>query len=494
MNSIFARHTGSNLILATDSYKVSHWRQYPREDGKPRMTYMSDYFTSRGGKYKYIQFIGLQYYLIAFLSKRISKRDVDEASVIFAAHFGNASYFPYDGWMKVVTKYNGRLPIRIRALPEGMVVPVQTPLFVVESMDPELFWLVSWVEGILQKVWYPTTVATADFHTKLELWKRAVKTQDNPNVDFQLHDFGYRGASSDESAAIGGGAALLNFLGTDTVPALTHLMAYYGAELVPGFSIAASEHSTMTTWGLTAKGEKAAFLNMIHEFGKGPIFACVSDSRNIFDAVSKTWGEELRAEVVAMPATLVIRPDSGDPVEIVTEIVRLLDQQFGSTINGKGYKVLNKVRVIQGDGIGHDGVIGQILDSIIALGFSSENVAFGMGGGRLQKFDRDTQKFAIKCSLAEIDGELVEVFKDPVTDPGKKSHKGYVDVIYDEDGEAVTIDGLRGPHPDSLMSVCFEHGVVLIEEKWADIRARAQAEFTHTLRRPYDGNPFKRVA
>lgn len=466
--------TQENLILATDSYKVSHHRQYPKG-----MTAMFDYMESRGGKHPETLFFGLQYILLHYLTKRVTHQDVDEAAPLLMQHFGTGELFPEAGWRTVVDKYEGRIPLRIRALPEGTVVDTGTPLFTVECVADEedkLFWLVSWFEGLLQKVWFPTTVATEDFYTKLEIYRRLVATCDNPDAEigFKLHDFGYRGVSSDESARIGGAAALVNFLGTDTLQALTLLRDYYG-EPCAGFSIAASEHSTMTILG--PEGEEEQMRRMISEFGHLPIFACVSDSYDLFEAVSGKWGGTLKEAVLTMPAVLVVRPDSGDPVEIVFEVVRKLDESFGHTVNSKGFKVLNKVRVIQGDGIRHDGVIGRILDRIIEAGYSAENVAFGMGGGRVQQMDRDTQRFAIKCCAAIVDGEERAVRKEPKTDPGKRSKGGYLDVIHGWAGLETVVMPYGQAHPNSALAVVFEMGEVLVEHSLADIRARVAREF-----------------
>lgn len=464
--------TQNNLILATDSYKVTHWMQYPEG-----MTAMFDYAESRGGKHDKVMFFGLQYLLLHYLSKRITFAEVAEAAEICKQHFGTNEFFPRKGWLRVIDRWGGRLPLRIRALPEGTVVPTRTPLFTVESMDPELPWLVSWVEGLLLKVWYPTTVATLDFFTKLEMFKRREKTMDDPwaGLELQLHDFGYRGASSDETAMLGGGAALVNFKGTDTLPALLFLRDYY-MEPCAGFSIAASEHSTMTILG--PEGEAQQMKRMIEKFGHQPIFACVSDSYDLFNAVENIWGDQLRDDVQKMNAVLVVRPDSGNPVEIVRWTVNKLAEKFGYTVNGKGYKVLNKVRVIQGDGIDHDGAIPAILDAIIEDGFSAENVAFGMGAGRLQKLNRDTYKLALKCSAAVVDGQERPVYKNPKTDLGKRSQSGCLDVIQGSNGEFLTVETPFGrPHPFSVMRTVYETGTVLVKEPLRLIRERADAFF-----------------
>jgi nicotinamide phosphoribosyltransferase len=464
--------TEKNLVLHTDSYKIGHHFQYP-----PGMTYMQDYLESRGGFHPGTIFFGLQYILLRYLSKRVTMEDVQEAHELLAQHFGTDEFFPFDGWKRVVRRWGGRIPIRIRAVPEGGYYPIHTPLIRVESLDPELLWMVSWFEGLLQKVWYPTTVATLDFFTKIDMLSALETSSDRPmdDINFMLHDFGYRGVSSEESAEIGGAAALVNFRGTDTLPALELLRDYYGAKGAVGFSIAAMEHSTVTTW--TRAGEVEAFRNMLRRTNKYPLRAIVIDSYDAYNAVSNIIGEQLRTEVENINGVLVVRPDSGDPVAIVSDIAYRLDQKFGSTVNSKGYKVLNKVKIIQGDGINHNGVISEIIDRLMLGGYSAANVAFGMGGGRLQDMTRDTQKFAIKCSLGIVDGGLREVYKDPITDPGKESLRGGVDTI---DGffEPQAVSGLgTEPDPRSIMRTVYETGDVPVEDTIDAIRDRADRAF-----------------
>lgn len=247
------------------------------------------------------------------------------------------------------------------------------------------------------------------------------KNGDPSLIDFKLHDFGARGVSSLESAALGGMAHLINFMGTDTVSGIMAAMEYYDAE-VCGFSIPAMEHSTVTSWG--RPNEAAAYRNMLRRYGKpGAFVAFVSDSYDIFNACDRIWGQELKQEVIDSGAIVVVRPDSGDPVQVVNDCLRILDKHFGHTVNAKGYKILNHVRIIQGDGIDH-AMIRAILTVMDMNGYSSDNVAFGQGGALLQMVNRDTLQFAMKCSAAMINGEWVDVYKDPVTSSMKKSKRG----------------------------------------------------------------------
>lgn len=407
--------TYRNLILNTDSYKTSHWLQYP-----PGTEAASFYVESRGGRHDRTLFFGLQAILKEYLSRPLTRADMSEARDILTAHgvpFNDA------GWRHIIDGNDGRLPLRIRAVPEGSVVPVHNALVTIENTDPAAFWLPSYLETLLLRLWYPVTVATISWHMRQLIGGYLERTSDDPagQLPFKLHDFGARGVSSVESAGLGGMAHLVNFLGTDTLSGLLAAREYYGAGIA-GFSIPAAEHSTITSWG--REHEVDAYRNMLLKFAHpGKIVAVVSDSYDIFHAIREHWGKTLRDEVIASGATIVIRPDSGPPVEIVEACLALLDEAFGSTVNSKGYKVLNHVRVIQGDGIDAQ-TLEAILARVVARGFSVDNVAFGMGGGLLQRVNRDTQKFALKCSAVQVRGEWRDVYKEPATDPRKASKRG----------------------------------------------------------------------
>ena len=296
-----------NIILRTDSYKASHFLQYP-----PGTTRLLGYFESRGGLYGETVFFGLQYLLEEYLSRRVTDADVTEAAAFFAAH---GLPFPEEGWRYIARDLDGRLPVRIRAVPEGSVVPVRNALMTVESTDERVPWIVSWLETQLVRLWYPLTVATLSWHIKRRIFEYLARTSDDPlgELPYKLHDFGARGVSSAESAGIGGMAHLVNFRGSDTVEGVMFARRYYGAEMA-GVSIPAAEHSTVTAWG--RERERDAYRNFVERFlgpGKYPIAACVSDSYDLWNAIETIWCEDLRDLIEASGSTLVIRPDSGDP-------------------------------------------------------------------------------------------------------------------------------------------------------------------------------------
>jgi nicotinamide phosphoribosyltransferase len=414
-----------NIILNTDSYKVSMFKQYPAGT-----TNVYSYIESRGGRYDRTVMFGLQAFIKEYLLEPITQADIDIADEILTAH---GEPFNRSGWEYILSNHAGYLPIVIRAVPEGTVVPVSNVLATIENTDPEAFWLTTWLEtALLRAIWYPTTVATQSYTIKKVILDYLEKTGDPGLIDFKLHDFGARGVSSLESAGIGSAAHLVNFMGTDTVSGLLYAREFYNSPMA-GFSIPAAEHSTITSWGRA--GEVDAYRNMLTNFAKpGAIVAVVSDSYDVFNAASKLWGEELRDEVIQSGATVVIRPDSGDPVTINRQLIEILGEKFGYTTNAKGFKVLNNVRLIQGDGV-NELSIRSILGAFQAMGWSADNIAFGMGGALLQQLDRDTQKFAMKCSAALINGEWVNVQKDPITDSGKKSKAGRVQLWTNSGGE-----------------------------------------------------------
>lgn len=427
----------NNKILDTDSYKFSHPHQYP-----PGTTEILSYLESRGGPGADpgTIFFGLQF-ILKELSQPISILEVEEAKAFVDKHIG-PDIFPYDGWKYIVNELEGKLPLEIKAIPEGTYVPSHNALMTVRCTDPKVFWLNSWMETQLMRLWYPINVATISNSIRKLIYSSLLETSDDPEgqILFKLCDFGSRGVSSRESAAIGGAAHLINFLGSDTVVGIEAANYYYGSEMA-GFSIPAAEHSTITTWGPT--GEADAFRNMLTKFAKpGALVAVVSDSYDLDHAVREIWGGELRQEVIDSGATIIVRPDSGKDIPaIVVRTAQNLAEKFGYTTNSKGYKVLNNVRVIQGDGI-EEGVIRLILYHTKQAGFATDNFAFGMGGALLQKHDRDTYKFAYKACLAKIDGEYRHVFKDPATDPGKRSKSGMLDLILLDNNEFATVDRL----------------------------------------------------
>jgi nicotinamide phosphoribosyltransferase len=463
-----------SLLTDVDSYKASHYLQYP-----PGAEYVSSYIEARGGDFKRMVFFGLQAYLKKYLSQPISLAEIDYAQSLWQDH---GVPFNREGWLHILHEHDGYLPLSIQAVAEGSVLPIKHPIVQVRNTDPAVPWLTSYVEtALLRAVWYPTTVATLSWHVKQVIGKYLRQTCENTDAElpFKLHDFGARGSTSYEAASLGGLAHLVNFQGTDTVSALIAAREFYHEDMA-GFSIPASEHSTMTSWGREREAE--AYENMVDQFGgEGRIFAVVSDSYDLFAAISKIWGGSLKDKVINNGGTLVVRPDSGNPIKVCVDVVESLGNIFGYTINTLGYKVLpSYVRVIQGDGV-HMLSIEAILQRLKKKGWSAENITFGMGGALLQRdIHRDTMNWAMKANAIKFTGDTgwTDVYKDPVTDPGKVSKRGRLAVI--REGDAFTTireEKLAGElaGAQNLLHDVWRDGQLLVDQSLSDIRKRSQS-------------------
>jgi nicotinamide phosphoribosyltransferase len=458
-----------NFILATDSYKHSHFLQYP-----PEARRISAYIESRSNSFSdELLFVGLQAFLLEYLSKPITTADVEEADAVCTAH---GIPFNRVGWQAIVQDHNGFLPIEISAVPEGSLVPSSVPLVQVENTDDRMPWLSTFIEtALLRAIWYPTTVATLSGKAKKIIHAGLVISSDDPmgQLPFKLHDFGARGVSSAESAALGGLGHLVNFQGTDTMEALMAARRYYAADMA-GYSIPAAEHSTMTSWGRAR--EEAAYANMLTAFKtEGRLVAVVSDSYDLDHAIANIWGGTLKEAVLANGGTLVVRPDSGDPVETPVRALKILWDKFGGMVNSKGYKVLNSnVRVIQGDGMNIDS-IARLVARVIESSFAIDNIAFGMGGGLLQLVNRDTLRFAMKANAMQDEhGVWHDVSKTPATDPTKGSKAGRQAVVL-ENSKLVgkRLDAIGAAQ--NLLQPVWRTGKLLRTQTLADLRARSEA-------------------
>lgn len=473
-----------NPILTCDSYKISHPKQYPKD-----MSYMHSYIESRGGEYGYTKFFGLQYYLKKYLTIRITKEMVDEASKIFSLH---GVPFVREDFDYIVEKLDGKIPLRIRAVDEGAIIPNHNVLMTIESTDENVPFIVSWFETLLLKIWYPTTVATYSYKSKLIIKYFLDKTCDNVDLElpFKLHDFGYRGTSSEESAGIGGLAHLTNFLGTDNIKAIVYGRRFYD-EKCAGFSIAAAEHSTITSWG---RANEAKAIEHIIDTFKNDTVAIVCDSYNYFNAVEHIICEKLKYKIEKRDKLLIIRPDSGDAITNILFALEKLEKAFGYKINKKGYKVLNHVRIIQGDNV-YENTTWDILKSITDMGYSAENVSLGSGGALLQgnknsSINRDTHRFAMKCSAIKNKNSYIDVYKDPITDKGKISKKGRLDLILDKDNKIKTVNitnlGENNYHEDSILDIVFENGEILKEYSLEQVRNNEYKYYKpHLEKRPF---------
>jgi nicotinamide phosphoribosyltransferase len=361
-----------------------------------------------------------------------------------------------------------------------MTVPERTCLFTIENTDPEVPWLTNFLETLLMQVWSPTTVTTSSREIKKVIAKYLDITGDPAGLPFKLHDFGYRGVSSVETAALAGAAHLVNFMGTDTMAAIPLLRDYYGATDMPAFSIPATEHSVMTAGGPEGEADVVRRILRAHPTG---LVAMVGDSFDMYRFVTDVIGNnpDILEAIRSREGTVVIRPDSGDLPDVDIDVFHAIESVFGSETNDKGFRVLPPyVRMIQGDGIewreGFDDPVHTTEDILRAFyheRISADNIAFGSGGGLLQKWNRDTQRFAIKCSAMRIGGEWRDIFKQPKTDPTKNSQRGRLAVRYTDGDNIHTVNEEYVESGENLLQTVFLNGDLIRFQTLNDIRELA---------------------
>lgn len=457
------------LLTRADSYKHGHYKMM-----KPSVTWASCYLEARWGKFP-VCFAGIQGLLKRYFwdldLHPITMEHVRYAESRIQKH---SPAFNRAGWERIVNKHGGYIPMKIRAVPEGTVVPVSNVLMTVESTDPELPWIPGFFETLLHRVWYPTTVASQSRAMKKIIARALTESSDDPESEiwFKLHNMGARGSTSGESSEISDFAHMMNFKGTDSLEGCIDYVEEYYNETDVATSIDASEHSAILSWG--KNGELECTRNLLEQCGTpGRAFSSVSDTYDLWDTLDRIWGKELKQKLIESGAFLVARPDSGDPEEVAPEVMRHLEANFGSRINGKGYKVLNHSAVIQSDSVKYETLAG-ILDAVMKAKFSISNLTLGSGGGLVQRVDRDTLGFAYKCSAVEDNGVIVPTSKDPKTDSKKRSKAGVLDLIRTPDGSFETVSRTeKTPHPNSVMRNIWENGSLLIDENLSTIRKRA---------------------
>jgi nicotinic acid phosphoribosyltransferase len=409
--------------ILTDSYKASHFLQYPDATrmvayGEFRRGYDGDVDDER------IVWYGIRYIVERFIERRWTLEDVERADRFYGTHKApsNSPYpYPRHLFLRFIEENDGYMPIRVQALDEGTAVLPHVPVFQITAEDAYSP-LCTFFETLLVQSWYPATVATLSRRTKdiiAAAFDASVEGgRDSPLLPSRLHDFGFRGTTCLEQSVLGGVAHLLNFDGTDTLSAAYYAQFELNAGRPVGTSIPATEHSVMTAWPT----ERGAVENMIRKFGDG-LFATVMDSYDYQNALD-TVVPAVSRDVISSGGYWVLRPDSGDPTDAVLAALRAGEKAFGTTVNAKGYKVTNNVGVIQGDGIDIH-TVKKILDAVLEAGFSAQNVAFGMGGGLLQKVNRDTLSMAVKlCEISYPDGTTKHVVKCPAGDASKCSLPG----------------------------------------------------------------------
>ena len=393
----------------TDSYKLSHIPQYIHNADM-----MVSYLSCRGGKHKKVMNWGAQMIAKEHFLQRTTQKQVDNMIKWATKHMnGNMVDDLRIALEAVVNELDGKMPIRIRNAPEGLMIPINNVVLTIETTIPGIKWfsLVSYFETKLVRIWKTMSVGTKSYYVRQAIYKALLKSADDPDaeIDYKFHDFGSRGTGEMGDSAFTGASHLVCSLGTDTTVAVHALEFAYGEEMA-GYSIPASEHSTTTTHG--PKGEIQLVRQMFDAYAiPGGVFATVADSYDVINFI-RNITPLFKDRLIESGATWVIRPDSCDPIKMPIQCVIELEKIFGTTVNTKGYKVLNNVRVIQGDGIEPEQVT-EILDALMALGYSASNMAFGMGGGLLQKTDRGVHEIALKCCAVRVGGEWIDVYKDP---------------------------------------------------------------------------------
>ena len=457
------RSLESPVTVMADSYKAAHPSMYPPA------TYMTAYGEFRepfkGMTDRRIVVYGIRHYIEQLVSRSIRPNDIDAAITFYQTHGMNKSEFPYPADIFERMRASHHFPVKIEALPEGSVVYPHTPVYIITAENQDSHFC-TFLETILTMIWYPSTVATLSRQTK-QLIKHyfdiAVEQDAKFLLDSRLHDFGFRGCTCVEQSVIGGCAHLLSFTGSDTMSACFHAQFHLNEGVAVGESLPATEHSVMTSWG----SEIEAIRNLIR-MNEGKFVACVMDSYDYDNALNNIL-PKLVKEIIEARVTLILRPDSGDPVQQVVKALKAARAAgFPCVLNAYGFKVLSNVAVIQGDGICYDTIRDILEEAVIKEHFSPENIAFGMGGGLLQKVNRDTMSFATKLSyiqydkshvpesvsmvhssddgLLETDGEPVkplekDVLKRPASDGAKTSIPGKIMVL-----KEILPDGKFGPH------------------------------------------------
>lgn len=474
--------SNSNPLLMTDVYKLGHMRLY-----KPGTTKVYSYLCARSTKKEQkALFFGLQPYL-KLLETPITAAHGAEFLTFYKEILGAEAPVDIISKISALVKL-GYIPLKIKAVPEGTVLDNKNVLVTVTNTHPDFFWVVGFFESLLLKVWNTVSVATASYKYKKLVTKFANETSDSEFLlPFLVHDFGYRGVSSEQTAELSGAAHLVNFCGTDTVPAVRFLKENYAATGLIGASVAATEHSIHCSFGPTEENE-LEYVNRMLELNPTGILSVVSDAYDYFRMLTVTL-PKVKDKILARDGKYVVRPDSGDPMKILCGdptapegspefkgTFRLLEEIFGATVNSKGFKELNsKVGVIYGDGMYYERFEG-ILAAMKEMKYASTNLVIGIGGLLLQHHNRDDLGFAFKATSAVINGETVELFKDPATDPGKRSHKGLMQLVY-ADGVYSTKDQVSEIEEDQgVLETVFLNGKITKFVNLQEIRERAAVQ------------------
>ncbi len=477
-----------NPLLLTDGYKLDHRRQYPKGT-----TLVYSNWTPRKSRIAGIDEVvlfGLQYfikkYILEDFEKDFFKQPKEKVVAEYQRRINNYLGENQVGIQHIEDLHDlGYIPMVIKAVPEGSAVPVRVPMFTIYNTLPEFFWLTNYFETLLSAViWMPCTSATIAKQYRKILDGFAAETSSAPGfVDWQGHDFSMRGMAGIDAGLSSSAGHLLSFTGTDTVPAIDFLEQYYNTdsdkELIGG-SVAATEHSVMSMG--TVEDELGTFRRLITEVYPGGIVSIVSDTWDLWKVLT-VYLPALKNEIAGRNGKVVIRPDSGDPADIICGnpngknenekkgVIELLWDVFGGTVNDKGYKELPPyIGAIYGDSITLERAT-SICERLKAKGFASTNVVLGIGSYTYQYNTRDTFGFAMKATYGEVNGMGREIYKNPVTDDGaKKSAKGLLKVVK-ENGRFKLIDRVdwKEEQTGELKEV-FRDGRLLVDQTLQEIR------------------------
>jgi len=485
-------------ILLKDGYKVGHKFQYPQ--GTTLVYSNLTPRKSRNAQLDEVMFFGLQYFIKEYLIRQFEEGffnlPKDQVLKAYARRMDNYLGKDSISYDHIAALHDlGYLPLEIKALPEGTLVPMKVPVFTIKNTKPEFFWLTNMLETLMSAItWKPCTSATTAFQYLKTFTRFAQETvgKDMSFVPWQGHDFSFRGMSGIEDALLSGAAHLLSFAGSDTIPAIDFLEEYYGAdceqELIGG-SVPATEHSVMCMG--TQGDEIGTFERLISEIYPSGIVSIVSDTWDFWQVVTG-FLPELKDKILARDGKVVIRPDSGDPVKIIVGdedalpgspeykgAISCLWETFGGTVTEKGYKLLDShIGLIYGDSITLERQQA-ILEGLKQKGFASYNVVLGIGSYTYEYVTRDTFGFAMKATYGEVEGVGRDIFKDPKTDDGtKKSAKGLMQVRRNEQtGKLELKDQCTwDEEAEGELKTVFKDGKLTADITLKEIRARVQEQ------------------
>ena len=480
-----------HVLLLSDTYKQVHDRMYP--DG---LTQLVSYWTPRKSMFKHIDrmvFFGLQEFISKYLVEAFNEFFNTDWSIVgmeYVAYMDTQIGRKNYDIQKIHDLHElGYVPLHIRALPEGTLVDMGVPCIEIINTHPDFAWLVQWIECILQvELWKMCCHATIG-HEYFKVAKYYYdKTTDGADPEMAMADFGMRGMSCLDESVRASASWLLSFNKTSTIPALKYLDYYYDCEKCEekiGIGAVSTEHSVMGA-NYAVDGDEITFIKkLLTELYPDTSFSMVSDTYDYWNLVDNLL-PQCREEIMNHNGKLLIRPDSGDIVEISVKTVQKLWDMFGGSVNEKGYKELDPhIGIIYGDGCTLDRVK-EIWRHLEELGFAANCITFGVGAfcftalnedGKMVVLTRDTFGIAMKATYGVINGKEYFIYKDPKTDTDhlKKSHKGCCRV-YREDGRLKCEDELYGLSDDTLLQTVFYEGHVMKRETIEDIRKRLKGE------------------